>query len=352
MIAASSARRRALRRRRRRRAARCACSADHGARHDVLATDGVIAVQRGARLHPAPHHPPRRPARPPLGLETPFLGELHEVVHRAAGRRRTRTSCSTATMSGGCSRPRRSASPARSTTGSRLLDEVIGARPRRGASEPSTAERRVPAARHLRLPRRDDGRDRRARPGWPSTATGFETHMERAAQRARAAARRRARDAERVAALRARGAGAPSSSATTTLATSTRRSIAAEDARRRPHARQARALAVLPRGRRPGVGPRRDRPRGAVRGRSRRSTASTATRRCVVRSSGELAAGDDACVRGSTQPRRRADDGQPHRHAPAARARCATVLGEHVAPGAARPCAPRSCASTSPTDGR
>ena len=43
------------------------------------------AVEREPRLHPAPHHPPRRPARPRLGLETPFLGALHDVVIEQLG---------------------------------------------------------------------------------------------------------------------------------------------------------------------------------------------------------------------------------------------------------------------------
>ena len=140
--------------------------------------------------------------------------------------------------------------------------------------------------------------------------------MQAQRERARAAARRGDRvDDERV----ARFARSAPPQRVRGLRRARRRDRGARRrARRRgPHARQARALAVLPRGRRPGLGRRRD--LGARRARAGRvgRTASTATRRCSCASTASCAPGDTrARARRRGAPPR--DDGEPHRHAPAA----------------------------------
>ena len=84
-------------------------------RDDVPRRRRRHAVERGPRLRAPPDHPPRRPAgaddRPGRALAD------QRRRRRADGRRRSRSCRSTASGSGTCCAPRRSASPRRSRAG-------------------------------------------------------------------------------------------------------------------------------------------------------------------------------------------------------------------------------------------
>ena len=84
-------------------------------RHDVHRRRGRDAVERGARLRPAPDHPPRGAARAAHrhGGAVPARARRHG--DRADGRRVSRSSSSTAARSTRSSPPRRSASARRSS---------------------------------------------------------------------------------------------------------------------------------------------------------------------------------------------------------------------------------------------
>ncbi len=114
------------------------------------------AVERGPRLRAAPGHPPRRPARPP---------------HRPGGRPRHAACTAASSSSWAMPIPSSSSSATGWPPSSRPRRRASRARSRRAAScsttcSPGTsteigARGRLPAARHLRLPDRADGRDRR-----------------------------------------------------------------------------------------------------------------------------------------------------------------------------------------------
>ena len=134
--------------------------ADHGRSMTMLAADGVIPSNesRGYILRRIIRRAVQHGSR--IGLESPFLAACRTSSSSSSGDALSRRSSSTATMCGGCSRPRRSASRARSQTGSALLDDVIERTRGEGRAD-DRGRRRVPAARHLRLPDRAHRRDRR-----------------------------------------------------------------------------------------------------------------------------------------------------------------------------------------------
>ena len=140
--------------------------------------------------------------------------------------------------------------------------------------------------------------------------------MQAQRERARAAARRGDRvDDERVARF-ARSAP-PTRVRGLRRARGRDRGARRRAGRRGPDARQAaRARRSIPRAAARSPTAARSR-RTRCAGRSSPSTASRATRRCSCGSTASCARAT-RCTRASTSPRRRADDGQPHRHAPAA----------------------------------
>ncbi len=156
------------------------------ARDDVPRRRRRRPVERGSRLRPAPDHPPRRAARPPHRARATSTGSRRSWSSRWA--RRTPSSASTRARSSGWWRPRRSASPRRSSAGMKLFDELASgtAISRRG---------RVHACRHLRVPARAHrrarrgaraaGRRRRLSGGrWSSTARSRVPAVRREVQRA------------------------------------------------------------------------------------------------------------------------------------------------------------------------
>ena len=65
--------------------------ADHSRAMSILIADGVLPEQRGARLRPAPHHPPRRPLQPQRRHGAAVPAALRRADHRTDGRRLPRT---------------------------------------------------------------------------------------------------------------------------------------------------------------------------------------------------------------------------------------------------------------------
>ena len=141
---------------------------DHARAMAMLVADGVLPVERGARLRAAPRHPPG-------GAPGPSAGR-GRADHAAPGRRRGRRarpglSRHWSTTSTSCRPP---SSARRATSGG-------PSRPARPSStrswprdRPGARRRRLPPARHPRLPHRahrgDGGRGgRRGRPGRAST---------------------------------------------------------------------------------------------------------------------------------------------------------------------------------------
>ncbi len=331
--------------RRRRLDARAARAGRPRPRHGVPGHRRRHPVERAARLHPAPHHPPRRLARPP---HRPAVAVPDEAArrHRRPVRR-------------GVSRPRPAPRPGGRDPVRR--GGALHAHARDRHRDPRRRDRhdegrgrhrdprrrRVPAARHLRLPDRGHGRDRRrARPrhrrGRLRRADGRAApprprgRQGRQGARGRRGVRPRGRVPHRVHRLRR------------PRRRDHRRGRAG--ARRRPPAREAAPLAVLSRGRRPGVGPRRrSRAPPAAPPWSRR-TASTATRRSPSCSSTARSPPARRCAPTSTPT----TAGRPSRTTPAptcCTARCARCWAI-TRTSAARPCAPTSCASTSRTPAR
>ena len=285
---------------------------DHGRGMSAVATDGVIPSNEGRgyvlrrMIRRAVLHGTR------LGLETPFLGAVHEAViesladgypelaaHRDDVRRLLEAE-----------EERFSQTLA---TGSRLLDDLIARARDQGESNLHAGdvfelhdthgfpvEMTAELAREAGLRHRPRGlrgahagparaRPRRRSPRRSSATTS--------ASRASLARRRAASSWVRPDRRRDRGAGGRAR-------------------RRRAHARQARALAVLPRGRRPGVGQRRD--LGARRARADRvgvpPRRGPGAARAPRRRSARRRPRARPCRRGAP-PR---DDGEPHGHAPAA----------------------------------
>ena len=256
--------------------------ADHGRAMSFLATDGIEPWQRGPRLRAAPGHPPRRPARPPDRARGRVPRPAARPRRRAAGRGPPRARRRGGRGSRRCSPPRRSASRARSRpAGSCSTTSSPGRRREVGC------RRRVPAARHLRLPDRAHGRDRRRARKDASTRPGSPTLMDEQRDRARAATAGGRVDASELA---------------SDFADRVRRLRAARRddaggrgprARRRHGARQAARVAVL----RPRAAARSPTAAGSRPTRpappSRTSSASTTTRSIVARlEHGELHPGE------------------------------------------------------------
>ena len=135
------------------------------ARHDLPHRRRRRALQRGPRLHPAPRHAPRDPAGPACSASSPATCRASPTWSPRSWAASTPSSSSSARRSSAGSRARRRRSGARWTRARKLLERAHRARARRGL-EGIGAGRRLPAARHLRLPVRPHARARRrAGPG-------------------------------------------------------------------------------------------------------------------------------------------------------------------------------------------
>ena len=285
-----------------------------------------------------------------LGRREPFLAETAAVVIDT-WRRPTRTSPSGATRSSARSSARRRQFARTLDAGTDQLEEalipltsaerVVGRRPEDLPADAPVLRRRrrLPAPRHVRLPDRPDDRAgrrvrRRGRPGRastprsPSSASAVASGHE---GRAGPARRARPRSTSRSSARRARptflgyetttadGAASSRSCATGSSTRSwPRRRRRARTGRRRGRGRP-RPDAVLRRGRRPG---RRSRRAPRLGGGSvvfevedtQRPVGGLIVHRGTLR--GRLAVGETGRCRGRRRAAR-ADDAQPHRHAPA-----------------------------------
>ena len=275
-----------------------------------------------------------------LGFEGEFLPRYVDVVTETMGAaypelhaRARRRSCA------GC-RPRSRASAARWRPASRCSTTCLAKRrgQRRG---------RLPAARHLRLPDRPHAGDRRRARG-----AGRHRGLRRAHGGAARCAPPRAPGAQERVGREA--GGRPPALRAADRVHRLRAPRGAHDGRGRPragraHVRQARGVAVLRAGRRPGLRRRRDRVRGRrlPRRASPRCCAPARTRRSSSRSRGHADAG--RARRRARRPRR-----APRRRRPTTPRRtcCTRRCARRWARTCARPAptsGPTSCASTSPT---
>ena len=313
---------------------------DHARGMTAIATDGVTPSNEGRGyvlrriLRRAVLHGTR------LGLETPFLGAVHEAVIESMG-----SGFPELAQHRDDVRRLLEAEEERFAqtlaTGSRLLDDLIARAREEGASSLHAGDvfelhdtHGFPVELTAELAREA---------GLGIDLEGFERKMQQQRERARAAARRGdGVEAERIARF-ARSAPPSEFVGYSELDVETR------GARRRapcrgPRARQAGALAVLPRGRRPGLGQRRD--PGARRARPDRVRLPPGRRPGAARAAGRRAA------RGRRRARPRRRSTTPARRWPTTRARtccsarCATTSAS-TSSRPARPCARTGCASTS-----
>ena len=311
------------------------------------------ALERGPRLRAAPDHAPRRCSRATCSASRARSCRSSTSAWSRRWATPTRSCGASGRRSSAGRAPRRRASAARSSRASACSAELIE-RAKAGADVVGLRRGRLPPARHLRLPLRDDqGAARRGGPvGRRPGLRGADGAGARGVARAAARTRPRATAAdvhvehERRAALRARRR----------LPHALRRlrddrgghRPARRRARQRLGAGQARGVALLPGGRRPGVRQRASsrRPAGARgwptctgsattrRWRSSRSRASSAPGEPVTGASSSATRGWRRCA--TTPP--------------------PTCCTPRCASGSARTCArpartsaPTSCASTSPT---
>ena len=91
--------------------------ADHGRGMTFIVAEGVTPVERGPRLRPAPHHPPRRAARAAHRHAGAVPAGARRHGDRADGRRVSRAGRAPRARSTRSSPPRRSASARRSSAG-------------------------------------------------------------------------------------------------------------------------------------------------------------------------------------------------------------------------------------------
>ena len=295
------------------------------------------ALERGARLHPAPDHAPHDPAGPRARHRAALPAAAVRARGRDDGRRLPRAASEQWPTIERWARAEEESFGRTLEQGERLLGELVE-RAQGGEHLVGLRRGRVPAARHLRLPVRDDqGAARRGgpvgrRPGLRGADGAGARGVARGAAPAETrATRRRPRHVEHEdvlrfaseAGFRTRFVGYETTEADTRAAR--------RRARQRLDARQARGEPVLPRGRRPGVGLRDRRDAVGPRAGRRRVPAG--------RRPGAGARADRGRDRRRRErPRagraRRAarDDAQPHRHPPAPR-RPARAARHARAPG-------------------
>ena len=203
-----------------------------------LITDGVLPVERGARLRPAPHPPPRRlpPHADLAGARTTAARPVAAVRHRADGARLSRT-CATARVHDASAPAEESKFRETLERGRAQLDGILAAAAR---TKSSFGRPGLHALRHVRLSARTHGGDRGRRRASPSTSKGFEREMAAQRERGRAAAKFDIEAGRREAYAQARAREDARSSATTARAR-TRRSPAIIGAGGRAGERGARA---------------------------------------------------------------------------------------------------------------
>ena len=346
------------------------------------------ALERGSRLRPAPDRPARRAPRPAAGPDAsrswprrptssstrwasayPYLDERRDGDPRRDHRARRRQFART--LDAGDGPPRGGADPADRRRAGRRPAARGAARPTRRCCP---GDDRLPAARHVRLPDRPDGRAGR--------------RIRRARRPRRASTRRWPSSASGVAAAgRPSWPGTPSSARSTSRSpgalgdttflgyeTTTAEAPGRGDRARRHRVRRARGGrrcraaqraagdgrggprpdAVLRRGWRPGRRPRRDPPGPRAASRSSRSTDTQRPARRPDRPAWAAARPAGGRRRGRGRGRRRAagaDDAQPHRHPPPP-SRAAQHRRRGRPPGRLARHARTACASTSRSTGR
>ena len=293
--------------------ARSACSATTRAAMSAIATDGVTPSNEGRGyvlrriLRRAVLHGTR------LGLETPFLGAVHEAVIESLG-------SGFPELAQHRDDVRRLLEAEEERFSQTLRDRLAPARRPDRARRATQGASSLHAgdvfelARHARLPGRADGRARpRGRARHRSRGLrAAHAAAARACPRGRPPRRSRRRRAHR--ALRALG----SAQRVRRLRRARRGDGGARRraARRGPRARQAGTLALLPRGRRPGLRRRRD--LRARRARTGRVRLPARRRPGPARAAGRRAARRRRRARARRRRRAPRDDGEPHRHPPAA----------------------------------
>ena len=329
--------------------ARCGSSPTTRAAMSFLIADGVVPVQRGPRLRPAPADAAGDPPGPPDRHRAGLPAALRRRRARADGRAPTRSCIEHAETIDMWLAREEEAFGHTLEQGTRILDEHI-ARAKAARRRGHRRRRGVPAARHLRLPVRPHARAR-GRAGAGRRRAGLRG-ADGAAAHARARERAAAAGATRTASARARSRGAAGFD--TDVHRLRDRRADHRGRRGRPRATAACWSSSSS---------RRSTPPAAARSTTpARSAASPATARRRVTDvlrlgddqvlvlepvAGELHEGERV-VALVDRAARRATECQPHRHAPAARG-AARARSARTCARPAPTSGPTSCASTSPT---